>query len=154
MATRRGFLGAGLAFCGCCMMNRAQAQQTAPVRRPVMLGGQAVRTIDTHTHCIFQDALALMGGAGQNIVPPTRGVDEHFLLKGVDGRLRSMDEMGIDMEVLSINPFWYGADRDTGGKIVAMQNAHLSELCAAHPDRFSAFASLTLQFPDLALKQL
>lgn len=159
MATRRGFLGAGLAFCGCCMMNRARAQQAAaqpaaPVRRPVMLGGQAVRTIDTHTHCIFQDALALMGGAGQNIVPPTKGVDEHFLLKGVDGRLRSMDEMGIDMEVLSINPFWYGADRDTSGKIVAIQNAHLSELCAAHPDRFSAFASLTMQFPDLAVKQL
>jgi len=75
-------------------------------RRPVSIGGHRVKTIDTHCHCIFEDALSLMGGAGQNIVPPTKGVDVHFLLKGVEGRLRSMDEMGIDMEILSINPFW------------------------------------------------
>ncbi|MGI4802332.1 MAG: amidohydrolase family protein, partial [Janthinobacterium lividum] len=75
-------------------------------------------------------------------------------LKGVEGRLRSMDEMGIDMEILSINPFWYGADRETAGRVVALQNDHLAELCAANPDRFGAFASLTMQFPDLAVKQL
>ena len=154
MATRRGLIGAGLAFCGCCMLDRARAQGAAPARRPVMLNGQAVRTVDTHSHCIFQDALALMGPGGQRIVPPTKGVEEHFLANGVSGRLRSMDEMGIEMEVLSINPFWYGTDRDTGSKIVALQNAHLGELCAANPDRFSAFASLTMQFPDLAVKQL
>ena len=154
MTSRRGLLGAGLAFCGCCMLDRARAQQPAPVQRPVSVGGKPVRTIDTHSHCIFEDALSLMGGAGQSIVPPTRGVDEHFLAKGVGGRLRSMDAMGIDMEILSINPFWYSTDRDTGGKIVALQNAHLSELCAVNPDRFGAFASLTLQFPDLAVKQL
>ncbi|MDP9096405.1 MAG: amidohydrolase, partial [Pseudomonadota bacterium] len=128
--------------------------QPTPVRRPVSVGGQRVRTVDTHCHCIFQDALSLMGGAGQAIVPPTKGVDEHFLLKGVEGRLRSMDEMGIDMEILSINPFWYRTDRDTGARIVALQNDHLAELCAANPDRFGAFASLTMQFPDLAVKQL
>jgi aminocarboxymuconate-semialdehyde decarboxylase len=30
----------------------------------------------------------------------------------------------------------------------------LAELCAAHPDRFAAFASLTLQAPDLAVQEL
>lgn len=154
MPSRRGLLGAGLAFCSCCLLDRARAQQPTPARRPVSIGGQRVRTIDTHCHCIFQDALSLMGGVGQNVVPPTRGVNEHFLLKGVEGRLRSMDEMGIDMEILSINPFWYGADRDTAGRVVALQNDHLAELCAANPDRFGAFASLTMQFPDLAVKQL
>lgn len=75
------------------VLDRADAT-AAPVRRPVSIGGHRVKTIDTHCHCIFEDALSLMGGAGQNIVPPTKGVDEHFLLKGVEGRLRSMDEMG------------------------------------------------------------
>ncbi|MGI4798796.1 MAG: hypothetical protein ACRYG8_33095, partial [Janthinobacterium lividum] len=117
MPTRRGLLGAGLAFCSCCLLDRARAQQPTPARRPVIVGGQRVKTIDTHCHCIFQDALSLMGGAGQAVVPPTRGVDEHFLLKGVERRLRSMDEMGIDMEILSINPFWYGADRETAGRV-------------------------------------
>jgi len=156
MSTRRGLLGAGLAFCSCCLLDRARAQSSLPppARRPVTVGGQRVRTVDTHSHCLFQDALSLMGAVGQNVVPPTRGVDEHFLLKGVEGRLRSMDDMGVDMEILSINPFWCGTDRDTGSRIVALQNDHLAELCAANPDRFGAFASLTMQFPDLAVKQL
>jgi predicted TIM-barrel fold metal-dependent hydrolase len=58
------------------------------------------------------------------------------------------------MEVLSINPFWYKTDRDTAAKIVALQNEKLAELCAAHPDRFAAYASLALQHPDLAVQQL
>ncbi|MDT7951568.1 MAG: amidohydrolase family protein [Acetobacteraceae bacterium] len=157
MPSRRGLLGAGLAFCSCCLLDRARAQpahQQAPARRPVSIGGQRVKTVDVHSHCIFQDALSLMGAAGQNIVPPTKGVAEHFLANGVDDRLRSMDDMGVDMEILSINPFWYRTDRDTGSRIVALQNDHLAELCAANPDRFGAFASLTMQFPDLAVKQL
>ncbi len=58
------------------------------------------------------------------------------------------------MEVLSINPFWYGRDRDLAAQIVRLQNEKLAELCAAHPDRFAAFASLTLQAPDLAVQEL
>ena len=156
MATRRGLLGAGIAFCSCCLLDRARAQQPPPqpARRPVSVGGRTVRTIDVHSHCIFEDALSLMGAAAQIIIPPTKGVAEHFLANGVDGRLRSMDDMGIDMEILSINPFWYRTERDLGAKIVSLQNANLSELCAAHPDRFGAFASLTMQFPDLAVRQL
>jgi aminocarboxymuconate-semialdehyde decarboxylase len=65
-----------------------------------------------------------------------------------------MDAMAIDMEMLSINPFWYGKDRDTAEAIVKLQNEKLAELCASRPDRFGAFASLTLQFPDLAVQQL
>src|ERR1700730_7121618 len=35
-----------------------------------------------------------------------------------------------------------------------MQNEGLAALCAEHPDRFVAFASVALQFPDLAAQQL
>jgi aminocarboxymuconate-semialdehyde decarboxylase len=72
----------------------------------------------------------------------------------VEQRQKEMDAQAIDMEVLSINPFWYGTDRDTATKIVAVQNEKLAVLCAAHPDRFAAYASLALQFPDLAVAQL
>jgi predicted TIM-barrel fold metal-dependent hydrolase len=37
---------------------------------------------------------------------------------------------------------------------VKLQNEKLAEFCAAHPDRFAAFASLTLQAPDLAVQEL
>ena len=56
--------------------------------------------------------------------------------------------------MLSINPFWYKKDRDTAGKIVDIQNEKLAELCGQHPDRFAAFGSLALQYPDLAVQQL
>jgi aminocarboxymuconate-semialdehyde decarboxylase len=39
-------------------------------------------------------------------------------------------------------------------QLIKMQNEGLAELCATHPDRFVAFASVALQFPDLAAQQL
>jgi aminocarboxymuconate-semialdehyde decarboxylase len=85
-------------------------------------------------------------------MPPTKGAQEHFIV--IEQRLAAMDAMAIDMEVLSINPFWYRKDRDTAAQIVKVQNEKLAELCAVKPDRFAAFASLTLQYPDLAVQQL
>ena len=70
------------------------------------------------------------------------------------GRLREMDEQRIDVAALSINPYWYAAERDLAGRIIQLQNEKLAELCAAHPDRFVAFASVALQHPDLAAAQL
>jgi aminocarboxymuconate-semialdehyde decarboxylase len=56
--------------------------------------------------------------------------------------------------VLSINPWWYRRERELAEKIIQIQNEKLAELCAQRPDRFAAFASLALQFPDLAVQQL
>jgi aminocarboxymuconate-semialdehyde decarboxylase len=69
-------------------------------------------------------------------------------------RLRAMDEQGIDVEALSINPYWYKADRDVARELIRVQNEKLAEICAANPDRFVAFASVALQHPDLAAEQL
>jgi aminocarboxymuconate-semialdehyde decarboxylase len=38
--------------------------------------------------------------------------------------------------------------------VIQIQNEKLAELCAAHPDPFVAFASVALQYPDLAVQQL
>ena len=65
-----------------------------------------------------------------------------------------MDEQGIDIEALSINPFWYRAERDLATQVIKIQNERLAEFCATYPDRFVAFASVALQFPDLAVQQL
>ncbi len=84
--------------------------------------------------------------------PPVNGAAEAFI--EIDKRLKAMDAQAVDMEVLSINPFWYGKDRELAGQIVKIQNEKLAELCASQPDRFAAFASLTLQAPDLAVQEL
>ncbi|HEX3996867.1 MAG TPA: amidohydrolase family protein [Acetobacteraceae bacterium] len=154
MTTRRNFLkgavAAGIAFCGCGVGDAARAQPRP--RLPVKIGGKRIFTVDVHSHCYFHEALNLMGDAADRVLPPVKGVPEHFIV--IEQRLKEMDAMAIDMEILSINPFWYGKDRDTAAAIVKVQNDKLAELCASRPERFGAFASLSLQFPDLAVQQL
>lgn len=163
MTSRRRFMkgaaGAGIFFCSCGMIDAARAQSPTPAwRLPVTVQGKRVRTIDTHAHCYFQEAIDLMGAEAKQVLPPVKGVPEHFInaadKTAVQQRLAAMDAMGIDMEVLSINPFWYRKDRETSAAIVKVHNARLAELCAAYPTRFAAFASLSLQFPDLAVQEL
>jgi predicted TIM-barrel fold metal-dependent hydrolase len=157
MTTRRGFLkgagAAGMMFCSCGLLDAARAQQPAAPRvLPVMVNGKRVKTIDVHTHCLFHEALALMGDRAARVRPKTKGADQMFIT--VDERIKAMDAMGIDIEVLSINPFWYRKDRETAAEIVRINNEKLAELTASKPDRFAAFASLSLQYPDLAVTQL
>jgi aminocarboxymuconate-semialdehyde decarboxylase len=117
-------------------------------RRQVSVGGQRITTIDIHAHCIIPEAQALLGMP----LPQARfgrGIDE----VGAQ-RLREMDAQGIDIEALSINPTWYRAERDIAERVVSIQNERLAEYCAADPERFVAFASVALQFPELAAQQL
>jgi predicted TIM-barrel fold metal-dependent hydrolase len=158
MTTRRDFLKAGSAavatgivFCSCGLLHSAHAQQTSRQKLPVMVNGKRVKTIDVHAHCLFPEAGKLLGDAGAT-PSPVRGADEAVI--EIDKRLAAMDAQAVDMEVLSINPNWYNRGRDLAGQIVKIQNEKLAELCASKPDRFAAFASLTLQAPDLAVQEL
>jgi aminocarboxymuconate-semialdehyde decarboxylase len=157
MTTRRSFLkgagaATGIAFCSCGLLDASRAQQPTARHLPVTIKGRRIKTIDVHAHCYFHESLNLVGDEADKVLPPTKGVPEHFIV--IEKRLRDMDEMGIDMQVLSINPFWYRKDRDVAAQIVKVQNEKLAELCASKPDRFAAFASLALQYPDLAVTQL
>jgi predicted TIM-barrel fold metal-dependent hydrolase len=155
MTTRRDFLktaAAGIVFCGCGMVHGANAQ--APRQKlPVSVNGKRIKTIDVHAHCHFREAGAVLGDEGPRVqLPPVNNAESAFI--EIEKRLAAMDQQAIDMEVLSINPFWYGKDREIAGTIVKIQNEKLAELCASKPDRFAAFASLTLQAPDLAVQEL
>jgi aminocarboxymuconate-semialdehyde decarboxylase len=156
MANRREFLKdtagtmAGIAFTGCSLFDPAPARaQAKPAgrRREVVVGGRRVKTIDVHAHCVIPETVALMGRKPEQFRGPGMAIV-------AQDRMREMDEQGIDVEALSINPFWYRAERDLAAQVVKIQNEKLSALCAAHPDRFVAFASLALQYPDLAVQQL
>src|SRR5882724_9599394 len=109
---RRDFLkgAAGLVLCSCGMLDAAHAQN-GERRLPVKIKGKRIKTIDVHSHCHFHESLALRGDEVPNIMPKTKGAKEHFI--AIESRLKGMDAMAIDMEVLSINPFWYRKDRDT-----------------------------------------
>jgi aminocarboxymuconate-semialdehyde decarboxylase len=116
-------------------------------RREVVVGGRRVKTIDVHAHCVIPEAYDLLGLKVEDHRGP--GIDEVG-----PRRIRAMDAQGIDVEALSINPRWYRAERDLATQVIKIQNERLAEFCAAYPDRFVAFASVALQFPDLAVQQL
>jgi aminocarboxymuconate-semialdehyde decarboxylase len=155
MTTRRDFFQtsagalAGLVFVGCEFMRAGPAQAQAR-RREVVVNGKRVKTVDIHAHCAVPEALALMNLklGGPSLRPDLDMVSEVAL------RLKAMDEQGVDIEALSINPNWYKLDRDLAKQVIKLQNEKLAEACARHPDRFVAFATVALQFPDLAAEQL
>ena len=122
----------------------AKPQSGGAQRRRTRIGGRAVKTIDLHAHCVVPEAMSLIAGAVAN--PPS-------LVMGPE-RLMQMDAQGIDVQVLSINQFWYEADRDTARRVVDIQNHRLAEICAAQPDRFVPLATVALQYPDMAAEQL
>ena len=123
----------------------SDAAAPAGKRREVVVNGKRVKTVDVHAHCAFPETMALVG----------RQPDAPLLLNdAVPARLAAMDAQGIDVEALSINPFWYTADRDVAQKLIALQNEKLAELCARQPDRLVAFATIALQHADLAVQQL
>jgi aminocarboxymuconate-semialdehyde decarboxylase len=159
MTNRRRFIQraslTGLAFCSCGLLDAAHARSPRPTRSgPVVIDGKRVRTIDAHAHCYFQDAIDLMGDDAKGVLPPVRGVAEHFITSDVDARLRAMDAQRVDTQVLSINPFWYRKDVATASAICKVNNERMSALCASHPDRFVGLAALTMQEPELAASQL
>jgi predicted TIM-barrel fold metal-dependent hydrolase len=156
MTSRRNIFkaAAGVAFCSCGLLEAAHAQAPgASPRQAVMVAGRRAKTIDVHAHCVFREVLPLLGGNEAGMINrAVRGADETYI--EIEKRFAAMDAQKVDMEVLSVNPFWYGRDRDLAAQIVKVNNEKMAALCAAHPDRFAGFASLTLQAPDLAVQEL
>ncbi len=129
-------------------VGQASAETQARPRQ-VVVAGNRVRVVDMHAHCSVPEAAALMG-----IQSGLEGGFPALLLANYRTRVSAMDQQGIDVEALSINPYWYGADRDLASEVIRLQNEKLAEFCASEPERFVGLASVALQHPDLAAEQL
>jgi aminocarboxymuconate-semialdehyde decarboxylase len=111
----------------------------------VVVNGKRVKTVDVHAHTIVPEAAAVIN---HPLEAPG------LLWSNVADRIAEMDTEGIDVEALSINPYWYRAERDASAELIKIQNEKLAEFCAATPDRLVAFATVALQHPQLAVEQL
>src|SRR5438128_5899240 len=114
-------------------------------RREVVVAGKRVKTIDVHAHCVVPDAAKVIN---HPLEAPG------LLWSNVGDRLAQMDKTGVDVEALSINPFWYRAERDAAAELIRLNNEALAQFCAGHPDRFVAFATAAIQHPELAAQQV
>src|ERR1700724_4438401 len=112
----------GLASIGCGLVSPAFAQEP-PRRREVVVNGKRVRTVDLHAHCHVPEANALMGVKVQLqslVISPER--------------IKVMDEQGIDIEALSLNPiFWSKAEPNLAGQVAKLKKEKLPGICRLQP---------------------
>lgn len=70
-------------------------------------------------------------------------------------RLADMDRVGIDVEVLSVStPNVFFAEGAGQVEVARAVNDAYAELIAQHPKRFKGFASIPMDAPDAALREL
>jgi aminocarboxymuconate-semialdehyde decarboxylase len=74
----------------------------------------------------------------------------------VEGRLRLMDEWGVDVQVVSVTPgnFCYDSPPEAGAAIAAAQNDAIADMVADHPGRFVGCGTVPLQDPGAAVEEL
>jgi aminocarboxymuconate-semialdehyde decarboxylase len=70
-------------------------------------------------------------------------------------RLEDMDRVGIDVEVISLStPNIFFADESHQPEVARIINDSYAELIARHPERFKGFASIPMDSPDAAVREL
>src|SRR5713226_1306616 len=120
MYNRREFLrglsgaAAGIVFTGCGLVDSAlgalQAggpQQAKVKRRKVLVGGRRVLTVDVHNHILVPEVVDLVknerraeGFRNQLASAPGFNYNPH----NIEARLARMDQEGLDVQAVSINP--------------------------------------------------
>ena len=176
MPTRRDFIKsvssatAGILFADCCCshsslgfaasMQQSGAQTVAKrKRREVVVGGRRTPVVDIHAHVrvpeawdLVKDRIVREGRPGDvQMANPDNPANLNI---DVEKRVTDLDEMGIDVQAVSVNPFWYWADVDLARKLIEFQNEKIAGFCAKHPDRFVGFGCVALQHPSLAAEQM
>src|SRR5437868_10523330 len=133
-----------------------------------MSSSKAARKLDLHTHyypeSYFERIRELpsefsvaRSPSGQTIITyrGARFFGVTPAMTDVGKRLEDMDRVGIDVEVVSLStPNVFFTDAPHQPEIARMVNDAYAELIAQHPTRFKGFASIPMDDPDAALKEL
>ena len=158
--SRRGFLA------GCCAVGAVGALGT----RLGAQGGQRGRSaIDVHAHYFPERFIKSINEEGG---PPGVSFDLSkpdapiFVIGGgripidvtywdLEKRLQRMNAQGVTLHALSLTtPFVYWATAERGAALARLVNDSMIEAHTAYPDRFVGCATLPLQAPELAVKEL
>ena len=130
-----------------------------------------VRTIDTHTHVVTEETVGLLRKEAPKVPVTITPIDSEFATLDVGGvayrpfprggfdiahRLRDMDAMDVDVQVLSATPqtYLYNQDASLGAVTSAIQNDQIAKLVKENPQRFMGIATLPMQAPDKAADEL
>jgi len=129
--------------------------------------------IDIHTHVEFADTATIVKKKyteeeifSRFIVPAT-GAHSAELNKGImaalreplrdpEKKIKDMEERKLAFSVLSSTPFsfFYEIEDALSIELARFQNDQLAEMAKRYPETFAAMATLPLQVPDAAAKEL
>ncbi len=128
-------------------------------------------TIDIHSHVIVPEAaahaqrhvdlsripLANFADAQVKEINAIQDRERTGLMIGeVDRRLKHLDAMGIDIQVVAPAPnqCYYAIPAEIAETAHKLTNEGVANYVARHPDRFVGLGTVTLQEPELAVKEL
>jgi aminocarboxymuconate-semialdehyde decarboxylase len=126
--------------------------------------------VDLHNHIVAEDVVAFLAKDGGRL--DTRIVERpegrfahigrgavrplHARMCDPEARLPDMDRLGIDVQAVSCTPFVLYADApaDVALAVAQVNNDSLAALARRHPARFAPLASVPLQDPERAAREL
>jgi aminocarboxymuconate-semialdehyde decarboxylase len=127
-------------------------------------------TIDIHAHIVVPQAAAHAGPhLDMSRVPLAHFADAHVkevnaiqdrdratIMTTTDQRLRDLDKMGIDIQVIAPVPgqCYYAVDAKIAAVAHKLANEGVAEFVSRKPDRFVGLGVVTLQEPEIAVKDL
>jgi aminocarboxymuconate-semialdehyde decarboxylase len=131
------------------------------------------KAIDVHTHVEFAGTFDILkkrytdeeiferfavSATGRRSAELNRGIVAGIrdALRDPQKKIRDMDEAAIGFSVLSSTPFafFYEVEDNLAVELARFQNDKLADMVKTYPDRFAAMATLPLQVPGEALKEL
>ena len=126
--------------------------------------------VDVHDHFVPPAFAELVRRRGPDLATELvrEGEHEHFLIEGtarrsydprlydLETRREQMAEDGVDLQILSCLPFmtYYGIPPEDGLAVARLVNDGLAEAVAADPAHFTALATVPLQDPPAAAREL
>jgi aminocarboxymuconate-semialdehyde decarboxylase len=143
---------------------RPRAKRVRPIAESV---------IDVHCHALSQATEKLVADTpqkksephlmlraqGQESIDHNRSVmlpNAIPKLLNLEQRLSDMDDMGVDIQLVSPSPtqYYYWANPDLAVAITTQINDDIAALIARAPDRLLGLGTVALQHPELAARQL
>lgn len=130
---------------------------------------EPARVIDIHAHAVLEAGFGVAGRHGPELAVGSDGasyfrIGEYRLKMAYRGtvfmdfskRLELMDQVGIDLQLLSPNPltFFHGIEADLALRYCRVHNDAMAEVVARHPGRLLGSAALPMQDPEAAAGEL
>src|SRR3954451_16931148 len=127
-------------------------------------------TVDIHAHIVIPQAaklaqphvdiakipLAHFADAATKEINAQQEKDIGEVMTTIDRRLRDMDAMGVDIQVVAPAPgqCYYTIDAKIAEQAHRLANEGVAEFCSRKPDRFVGLGVVTLQEPEVAVREL